>query len=154
MTRDRPSSSSTGGTTTRSDGSRPNGETSDGRTSDTVLVADDDEEIRELIRFKLRSETDVVTVADGQECWEYLDAHREDQPSVVVLDVMMPRLNGRQVLERIRDDEAFAELPVVMLTSIGRSEQVVEALERGATDYMNKPFSPDELLARIDRARG
>lgn len=63
--------------------------------SDTVLVADDDEEIRELIRFKLRSETDVVTVADGQECWEYLDVHREDQPSVVVLDVMMPRLNGR-----------------------------------------------------------
>lgn len=58
------------------------------------------------------------------------------------------------MLERIRDDEAFAELPVVMLTSIGRSEQVVEALERGATDYMNKPFSPDELLARIDRARG
>jgi DNA-binding response OmpR family regulator len=122
--------------------------------SDTVLVADDDEEIRELIRFKLQSETDVVTVSDGQECWEYLDAHREDQPSVVVLDVMMPRLNGRQVLERIRNDETFAELPVVMLTSIGRSEQVVEALERGATDYMNKPFSPDELLARIDRARG
>lgn len=122
--------------------------------SDTVLVADDDEEIRELIRFKLQAETDVVTVSDGQECWEYLDAHRDDQPSVVVLDVMMPRLNGRQVLERIRDDDTFAELPVVMLTSIGRSEQVVEALERGATDYMNKPFSPDELLARIDRARG
>ncbi|MWG36391.1 response regulator [Halomarina oriensis] len=123
-------------------------------TDETILVADDDEEIREVIRFKLQSEASVVTAADGHECWEYLQSHREDPPSVLVLDVMMPRMNGRQVLERVRDDEAFDAMAVVVLTSIGRSDQVVEALETGATDYMNKPFSPDELLARIRRARG
>ena len=123
-------------------------------TTDTVLVVDGDEEIREMVRFKLQREADVVTAADGRECWEYLDDHGDAPPGVVVLDVMMPGMNGRQVLRRIRDDRRFDDVAVVMLTSLGRSDEAVEALEAGATDYMSKPFSPDELLARIRRARG
>jgi DNA-binding response OmpR family regulator len=73
---------------------------------------------------------------------------------VVVLDVMMPRMDGFQVLERIREDDALAGVPVLMLTARSREEDVVEGFERGATDYVTKPFSPSEVVARIERLIG
>jgi DNA-binding response OmpR family regulator len=115
-----------------------------------LVVADDDETIREMIRFKVSGpERGLTFFENGRECWEYLEAH--DQPDLVVLDVMMPGLSGLQILERIRNHEDLEQIPVIMLTSRGREEHVVEGLERGATDYMTKPFSPNELSARIER---
>jgi DNA-binding response OmpR family regulator len=117
----------------------------------SILVADDDPKLRALLEFRLRNDYDVTVVEDGQECWEYLDSHRVDPPDVVVLDVMMPGVDGYRVLDRMEADEQFDAVDVIMLTSRGTEEDVVRALESGATDYMTKPFSPNELAARIER---
>jgi len=115
-----------------------------------VVAADDDEIIRQTVEFKLTSQGwDVTSFENGRECWAYLESSASDPPDVVVLDVMMPGLSGLQVLQRIRDDESLASIPVLLLTSRGREEHVVEGFDRGATDYLTKPFSPTELVARI-----
>lgn len=114
-----------------------------------IVIADDDETIREIVEFKLTSKGwNVTAFENGRECWDHLESN--SSPDMVVLDVMMPGLSGLQVLQRIRDDDALSSIPVIMLTSRGREEHVVEGFERGATDYMTKPFSPNELVARIN----
>ncbi|WP_134671572.1 response regulator transcription factor [Halorussus marinus] len=117
----------------------------------SVLIADDDEEMRELLTFKLQNGYDVTAVSDGAECWNRLDTAADDLPDLVVLDVMMPGLNGYRVLDRMDGDDRFDDLEVIMLTSRGKEDDIVRALEAGATDYMTKPFSANELLARIKR---
>lgn len=118
-----------------------------------IVIADDDETIREVVQFKLSGgDRNVTAFANGRECWEHLDA--TDAPDLVVLDVMMPGLTGLQVLERIRADDELSGVPVIMLTSRGREEHVVEGIERGATDYMTKPFSPNVLAARAESRLG
>ncbi|MFB6152917.1 MAG: PleD family two-component system response regulator [Halodesulfurarchaeum sp.] len=114
-----------------------------------IVIADDDDAIREVVEFKMRSQGwNVRAFENGRECWEYLEAN--DPPAVVVLDIMMPGLSGLQILQRIREDESLSSIPVLLLTSRGREEHVVEGFEFGATDYVTKPFSPTELLARIE----
>ncbi|MCY4730231.1 response regulator [Natronomonas gomsonensis] len=120
----------------------------------SILIADDDEEMRELLRFKLQNGYDVTAVADGEECWRYLDENADDLPDLMVLDVMMPGLSGYRILDRMRDDERFDDVEVIMLTSRGREDDIVRALDAGATDYMTKPFSGNELVARIQRVLG
>jgi len=113
-----------------------------------IVTADDDETIRELVTFKLDSgDRNVTAFENGRECWAYLES--AEPPDLIVLDVMMPGLTGLQVLERVRNDERLASVPVIMLTSRGQEEHVVEGFDRGATDYMTKPFSPNELVARV-----
>lgn len=115
-----------------------------------VVAADDDEIIRETVEFKLTSQGWNVTLFEnGRACWEHLASTAENPPDVVVLDVMMPGLSGLQILQRIRENESLSSLPVLILTSRGREEHVVEGFDRGATDYLTKPFSPTELVARI-----
>lgn len=114
-----------------------------------IVIADDDESIREILQFKLDGpDRTLAAFENGRECWAYLESN--DPPDLIVLDVMMPGLTGLQVLERIRDDGHLSSVPVIMLTSRGREEHVVEGFERGATDYMTKPFSPNELVARVN----
>ncbi len=114
-----------------------------------IVIADDDDTIRDIVEFKLSGPERAVTAFEnGRDCWEYLEAN--EPPDLVVLDVMMPGLTGLQVLERIREDDRLASVPVIMLTSRGREEHVVEGFERGATDYMTKPFSPNVLVARAN----
>lgn len=113
-----------------------------------IVIADDDETIREVVEFKLTSQGwDVTVFENGRECWEHLETN--DPPDLIVLDIMMPGLSGLQVLQRIRDSESMSSIPVLILTSRGREEHVVEGFDRGATDYLTKPFSPTELVARI-----
>lgn len=117
----------------------------------TILIAEDDEEIRQLLTFKLEANGfAVATVEDGRSCLDYL-RRADELPAMVVLDVMMPKVDGFQVLERIREDDSLADLPVLMLTARSREADVVEGFERGATDYVTKPFSPNEVIARIER---
>jgi DNA-binding response OmpR family regulator len=117
----------------------------------SAAIAEDDPEIQELLQFKLRAnDFDVTTFEDGQSCIKHLEQHGHEF-DVVILDIMMPRTDGFQVLEHIRTDDSLSELPVLLLTARARESDVVEGFERGATDYMTKPFSPAEVVARVER---
>ncbi|WP_316979188.1 response regulator transcription factor [Shumkonia mesophila] len=114
-----------------------------------VLVAEDDDLIADLIGHKLRlKKFEVEIVADGAEAWERI---RTGRPHVVILDGMLPGLDGLEVLRRMREDPTLATIPVVMLTARRRGQDIVNALALGASDYLVKPFMPEELLARVER---
>ncbi|EMA63048.1 response regulator transcription factor [Halorubrum lipolyticum] len=124
--------------------------------SKSAVIADDDETIRSILEYKLSNAGFDVTVChDGEEGRAALDDPDAD-PDVVVLDVMMPRLKGTQLLRTVRRGELAVDpdVPVVMLTSRGQEADVLEGLESGADEYLTKPFSPNELLVRIERLVG
>lgn len=108
-----------------------------------ILVVDDEERMRELIRLYLQSDYTVIEASDGQEA---LDRFRSESPVVVLLDVMMPKMDGWATLEQIRSESA---VPVVMLTARGDTPDRVQGLRMGADDYIGKPFDGRELLARL-----
>ena len=110
----------------------------------TLLVADDDRKITDMLRRTLVYEGyRVLTAADGREA---LDLIRAEQPDLIVLDRMMPVLDGLEVARRVRDGDA---IPILMLTARDAIEDRVAGLDSGADDYLVKPFAPQELLARI-----
>ena len=113
----------------------------------TILVVDDEEPIQELLRFNLEKEGYKVCVAkDGQEALERVE---KEQPDLLVLDVMLPGMSGVEVCRRLRLIPKYQQTPIIMLTAKGEEIDKVLGLELGADDYMTKPFSPRELLARI-----
>ena len=113
----------------------------------TILVVDDEEPIQELLRFNLEKEGYAVCVAkDGQEALKHVE---NDQPDLLVLDLMLPGMDGLEVCRKIRSNQKFQQIPIIMLTAKGEEIDKVLGLELGADDYMTKPFSPRELLARI-----
>jgi two-component system response regulator MtrA len=117
-----------------------------------VLVADDDDDIRQLVKFRLeRAGYDVVEAADGEEA---LRVCTEVQPDLAVLDVMMPKLTGYDVTRRIRQNEALASMPVILLTARVQDSDVAQGFDAGADDYLKKPFSPQELRARVQAILG
>jgi CheY-like chemotaxis protein len=117
-----------------------------------ILVADDDGDVRELVVFRLeRAGYRVVTAADGQEA---VEVALERSPDVCVIDVMMPKLDGYQVTERLRASPGLAEVPIVLLTASVEDAAVSRGFEVGASDYIKKPFGPPELLERIAAALG
>jgi DNA-binding response OmpR family regulator len=118
-----------------------------------VLFADDEEDIRVLVSFRLdRAGWDVVTASDGQEA---LDLILELRPDIAVLDVRMPKLTGIEVLEQVRADKTVGETPVILLSAGVQEDRIARGLQAGANEYMKKPFSPDELAARVEAvARG
>jgi DNA-binding response OmpR family regulator len=110
-----------------------------------ILLADDDPSIADtLAPFLERAGYHVLTVSDGAAALDKVHSHR---PALVILDVLMPRMDGREVLRRIRRENLW--LPAILLTQVGESSERALALEEGADDYLNKPFDPHELLARI-----
>jgi OmpR family response regulator RpaB len=109
-----------------------------------ILVADDEENIRRILETRLTMLGYAVTLAcDGKQAME---CFREIEPDLVVLDVMMPELDGFAVTERIR---AQSEVPIILLTALGDVADRITGLQLGADDYLTKPFSPKELEARI-----
>lgn len=115
-----------------------------------ILVVDDEELIQELLRFNLEKEGyQVLTAFDGAQA---LNVIEESRPDLVLLDIMLPGMNGLEVCNQLRLNPKFRDLPVIMLTAKGEEIDKVVGLEIGADDYLTKPFSPRELLARI-RAR-
>lgn len=113
----------------------------------TILVVDDEEPIQELLRFNLEKEGYLVCVAkDGQEALKHVE---NDQPDLLVLDLMLPGMDGLEVCRKLRSNSKFQQIPIIMLTAKGEEIDKVLGLELGADDYMTKPFSPRELLARI-----
>ena len=110
-----------------------------------LLLVDDERAITaNLSPLLQRAGFDVTVAADGEEALSRIAA---DRPDLVVLDVLMPRLDGREVLRRLR--QAGKWLPVILLTRVGEASERAMALEEGADDYLNKPFDPFELVARI-----
>ncbi|MCA9891423.1 MAG: response regulator transcription factor [Anaerolineae bacterium] len=110
-----------------------------------VLLADDEEIIRDNLGPLLeRNGFVVTTVSNGQAA---LDQIPTVVPDVIVLDVMMPHMNGREVLREIREAQNWT--PVILLTNVGDADERAMALEEGADDYLNKPFNTHELIARI-----
>jgi DNA-binding response OmpR family regulator len=112
-----------------------------------VLVADDDADIRDLVAFKLeQAEFEVIAVEDGQTA---LEQARSRQPTLAVLDVSMPGLSGIEVCRMLRADPATAGMLIIMLTARVQEQDVEGGFNAGADDYVTKPFSPRELVSRI-----
>jgi DNA-binding response OmpR family regulator len=110
----------------------------------TILAADDDPQLLRLVTRNLQLEGyDVVPVSDGQQALASIEAHA---PEVALLDVMMPKLDGFSVLQRVRE---FSSVPVIIVTARGQDQDKVRGLDLGADDYLTKPFSIEELLARV-----
>ena len=114
-----------------------------------VLVADDDPLLRAILQHKLTSSGyQVLTAGDGREALIQAQAHR---PAAIVLDAMMPIIDGFETLRRLKSVAELRGIVVVMLTALKREQDIVSALKLGAADYLVKPFNPDELVARLMR---
>ncbi len=110
-----------------------------------ILIVEDEEAIRSFIRVNLkRHNFEIIEAASGEEALEKVD----DTVNIALLDVMLPGIDGFEVCRRIRED--YAGMGIIMLTAKGQEQNKIEGLELGADDYMVKPFSPKELLARIN----
>ncbi len=115
--------------------------------ADLVMVVEDEKEIRDLLKYNLeRVGFRVAAFGDGETALERLFASR---PDALVLDLMLPGRNGFEILSEVREEPATRDLPVVVLTARGAEMDKLLGFERGADDYMTKPFSPRELVARV-----
>ncbi len=112
-----------------------------------VLVADDEPHIGRIIKTKLeQGPFNVTLVYDGQEALDVLE--RGERMDLLILDLMMPRVSGLEVLDRVRADARWSALPCLILTAAGQDHSEDDARRRGADDFMTKPFSPKRLYAR------
>lgn len=119
--------------------------------SSSIFVAEDEDDLRKLITFQLETNGyTVTTYADGKACWQELQ-QSDQPPDLLLTDVMMPKMDGFQLLKSIRNKNDLSDLPVIILTVRGTESDVVQGLDTGATDYLTKPFRSQELLARIRR---
>jgi DNA-binding response OmpR family regulator len=118
----------------------------------TILVADDEEDLRELVTYRLtRSGYRVIGAGDGLQA---LKLAAERTPDLMVLDVMMPKLDGYELTRRVRAEAALRSIPVILLTARSQESDIDRGFEVGADDYLKKPFNPDELVARVRAVLG
>jgi DNA-binding response OmpR family regulator len=117
-----------------------------------VLAADDDEDILGLVAFRLeRAGYTVLQARDGEEA---LALAVQELPDLAVLDVMMPKLDGFELTRRLRAEEATSRMPIILLTARAQDADVQRGFDAGADDYLRKPFSPNELRARVQAILG
>lgn len=114
---------------------------------ETILIVDDEEDILELVQFHLSREGYETHCADTGE--KALDVVRSNPVDLIVLDLMLPGIDGYSVARQIKNDQSIQQIPIIMLTAKGAEADVVTGLELGAEDYVTKPFSPRILMARI-----
>lgn len=113
-----------------------------------VLVADDIDDILTLVAFSLEGAGfDVMTACDGDEALELARAHR---PDIAIVDVLMPKLDGLTVTRTLKRDPLTREMPVMLLSAHAHEGDVKRGFEAGADDYLRKPFSPVDLLGRVE----
>jgi len=116
-------------------------------TKERILVVDDEEDILELVRFNLAREGySVICTTSGEET---LKIARKEHPDLIVLDLMLPGIDGLEVAKVLKNDAKTKDISIVMLTAKGEEPDIVTGLELGADDYVTKPFSPRELAARV-----
>ena len=112
-----------------------------------VLVVEDEEDIRELVSYNLLKEGyQVAGVASGEDA---LAAVESKTPDLILLDIMLPGLDGLRVCRKLKENPKFESIPIIMLTAKGEEPDIVAGLNMGADDYVTKPFSPKVLLARV-----
>ena len=116
-------------------------------TKERILVVDDEEDILELVRFNLdREGYQVICSMSGDDA---LKKARSELPDLIVLDLMLPAIDGLEITKTLKNESSTKAIPIVMLTAKGEEADIVTGLELGADDYITKPFSPRILLARV-----
>ncbi len=111
-----------------------------------ILLIDDETDILEFLKYNLEQEGYlVITGTDGNQALEKIS----ENPDLIILDIMMPKLDGFEVLERIRSDKRYKDIPVIFLTAKAGEINEIKGLELGASDYIQKPISPKKLIARV-----
>ena len=119
-------------------------------SSASALVAEDDDQMAEVLRFILQREGYSVQVApDGRTAQQLIAT--APAPAIVLLDIMLPHVDGYELLARLRGTESWRGVPVVIVSARSQEQDIVRGLDAGADDYLAKPFKPDELRARIRR---
>ena len=116
--------------------------------SKNILVVEDDLDIKELISFNLANEGHQVFEANDGEVG--IDKARNDNPDLILLDLMLPGIQGLDVCRIIKSDQETKKIPIIMVTALGQEEDIVKGLETGADDYITKPFSIKVLIARVN----
>jgi two-component system alkaline phosphatase synthesis response regulator PhoP len=112
-----------------------------------ILVVDDEEDILELVRFNLAREGfPIICTTSGEES---LKIAQKEHPDLIVLDLMLPGIDGLEVAKALKSDSKTRDIPIIMLTARGEEADIVTGLELGADDYVTKPFSPRILVARV-----
>jgi len=113
-----------------------------------VLVVDDEEYIQPILNFSFGAEGyDVVTASDGE---EGVSKAKDEKPDVIVMDIMMPKMDGYEACKQIKTDPQTKDIPVILLTAKGRDADRKLGSEVGADDYVVKPFSPGRLIERVE----
>jgi two-component system alkaline phosphatase synthesis response regulator PhoP len=113
----------------------------------TILVVDDEQDLLDLIEYNLRKEGfEVLRAEDGQ---AGLELARNSEPDLILLDIMMPKINGLKMVEIIRHDDEFNHIPVIFLTAREDEKTEIAALDKGGDDYVTKPISTQKLISRI-----
>lgn len=116
-------------------------------SKEKILVVDDEEDILELVRYNLlKNGYRVTCVSSGEQAIEKL---KQETPHIILLDLMLPGMDGLDVCRTLRSNPATSSIPIIMITAKGEDADIVSGLELGADDYLTKPFSPRVLLARI-----
>jgi len=115
-----------------------------------ILIVEDSEEIAALLKFMLEREGFSIKIAiDGNEASRLIEL--ESAPDLVLMDMMLPFKNGLQLISEIRKSKGWQKIPVIVLSAKSKADDIAQALDTGADDYVVKPFQPKELLARIRR---
>ena len=116
-------------------------------TKETILIVDDEEDIIELIKYNLKAEGYSILTAEAGE--QAIKIAKQSRPDLIILDLMLPGMDGLEVTRYLRNNEATRDMPIVILTAKGDESDIITGLELGANDYISKPFSPKVLTARI-----
>lgn len=113
-----------------------------------ILVAEDERKILNLLQLYLeKNNYQVITAQNGIEALEKI---KKFDPDLLVLDIVMPEMNGHEVCKKIRKDKKYKDIPIIYLSSLTEKQSIVSSLELGGDDYLTKPFDPNELIARIN----
>jgi DNA-binding response OmpR family regulator len=116
-----------------------------------VLVVEDEEHIQRLIKLVLeKSDIDVATASNGEDALKHL-ASPANHPDLILLDILMPGIDGLQVLRSLKANADTKDIPVVMLTALAQENVVMQGIKLGAQDYIRKPFNPKDLVKRISK---
>jgi len=113
-----------------------------------ILVAEDEQDIQKVIKITLKFKGG-FNVSFANNGLEVLDLVKQDRPQLIILDVMMPRMDGYETCRRLKADPDTSSVPVVFLTAKAQEKEIEEGLKLGAIDYIKKPFEPDEFVAKV-----
>ncbi|HVE17209.1 MAG TPA: response regulator transcription factor [Chthoniobacterales bacterium] len=115
--------------------------------AETVLLIEDEQDVVDLLRYNLNRAGFTVSIANNG--LEGLEKARDERPEIIILDLMLPEMPGEKVCKALKEDASTAAIPIIMLTAKSQPEERIQGLELGADDYVPKPFSPKELVLRV-----